>query len=62
MEEKSAKAIYDYCPECGAAGVKRERRPNGNDTCKNEHTYPSNTAVPLEKWDLPFLPGRVLTP
>lgn len=59
MEERSAKNVYGYCPRCGAAGVARERRPDGNDTCKNGHIYPSNTAVPLEKFDLPSLPGRV---
>ena len=35
-------AAYGYCPECGAKGVMRERRPNGNDTCENGHVYPSN--------------------
>jgi len=34
-------AVYGYCPECGTKGVMRERRPNGNDTCANGHTYPS---------------------
>jgi DNA-directed RNA polymerase subunit RPC12/RpoP len=34
-------AVYGYCPECGAKGVMRERRPNGNDKCANGHTYPS---------------------
>ena len=33
-----------YCPHCGAAGVQRERRPNGNDTCENGHVYPSRAA------------------
>ena len=39
-------AVYGYCPECGAKGVMRERRPNGNDKCANGHTYPSNTSTP----------------
>lgn len=26
-------APYGFCPKCGAAGVTRERRPNGNDKC-----------------------------
>lgn len=34
-----------FCPKCGAPGVMRERQPNGNDTCKNGHTYPSSQAV-----------------
>jgi len=35
-------SIYGYCPICGAEGDTRERRPNGNDTCKNGHTYPTS--------------------
>ncbi len=38
-------AVYGYCPACGAKGVTRERRPNGNDKCTNGHTYPSSTAL-----------------
>jgi ssDNA-binding Zn-finger/Zn-ribbon topoisomerase 1 len=36
---------YGKCPKCGANGYMRERRPNGNDTCINYHTYPSKDAV-----------------
>lgn len=36
---------YGYCPKCGARGVRRERRPNGNDTCVNRHVYPSRSAL-----------------
>lgn len=36
---------YGRCPHCGAAGVSRERRPNGNDRCQNGHVYPSAAAV-----------------
>jgi hypothetical protein len=35
---------YGYCPICGSPGVKRERRPDGNDTCENNHVYPSRDA------------------
>jgi len=35
-----------YCPVCGAIGVKREKRPDGNDVCANGHTYPSRSALP----------------
>lgn len=35
---------YGYCPHCGSLGVSRERRPNGNDTCKKGHVYPSRVA------------------
>ena len=35
---------YGYCPQCGARGVSRERRVDGNDTCANGHVYPSNAA------------------
>jgi len=38
-------AVYGYCPECGAKGVQRERRPDGNDKCINGHTYPSSKAL-----------------
>ena len=41
-------AVYGYCPDCGAKGVTRERRPNGNDKCANGHTYPSSTATPVQ--------------
>jgi ribosomal protein L37AE/L43A len=37
---------YGFCPTCGANGVERERRPNGNDRCSAGHTYPSSKAVP----------------
>lgn len=38
-------AVYGYCPECGGAGVMRERRPNGDDKCTNGHKYPSLKAL-----------------
>lgn len=38
-------APIGHCPTCGARGVMRERRINGNDRCENGHTYPSKTAV-----------------
>lgn len=44
-------AVYGYCPHCGAKGVSRERRMDGNDTCGNGHCYPSNaaTSYPMQK-------------
>ena len=36
---------YGFCPVCGEPGNERERRPDGNDTCVNEHTYPSRNAL-----------------
>jgi hypothetical protein len=36
---------YGYCPTCKAPGIKRERRPDGNDMCINWHVYPSITAL-----------------
>lgn len=36
---------YGRCPQCGARGHLRERRPNGNDTCVNGHVYPSASAI-----------------
>ena len=35
---------YGYCPECGAPGLTRERRPDGDDKCSNGHRYPSRSA------------------
>ena len=50
--EQEPLAVYGYCPECGAEGVARERRPNGNDCCANGHTYPSRTSnkTPQRTW------------
>ena len=47
--EQEPVAVYGYCPECGAKGVMRERRPNGNDKCANGHTYPSSTSTPPQR-------------
>lgn len=38
-------APFGFCPICGEPGTIRERRPNGDDICKNKHRYPSRTAV-----------------
>jgi len=38
-------SAYGYCPKCGAMGLTRERRPNGNDRCTAGHTYPSRDAA-----------------
>ena len=37
--------IYGRCPFCKSAGIARERRPNGNDTCFRGHKYPSSDAI-----------------
>ena len=34
-----------FCPICGENTVSRERRIGGNDTCRNNHTYPSKSAI-----------------
>jgi predicted RNA-binding Zn-ribbon protein involved in translation (DUF1610 family) len=47
--EQEPLAVYGYCPQCGAKGVMRERRPNGNDKCANGHTYPSSTSTPPQR-------------
>lgn len=39
-------APYGFCPRCGAPGLYRERRPNGDDECTNGHKYPSLSAKP----------------
>jgi hypothetical protein len=36
---------YGKCPKCGAKGISRERRINGNDRCENGHTYPSKDSI-----------------
>jgi len=50
--EQEPEAVYGYCPECGAKGVMRERRPDGNDKCANGHTYQSCKATqqPQRTW------------
>jgi hypothetical protein len=44
-------SFYGYCPKCGAIGVERERRPDGNDVCENGHTYKSKDAVQKKSVD-----------
>lgn len=44
-EDLKLKGMYGYCPTCGALGVQRERRQNGNDTCEQGHTYPSRSRL-----------------
>lgn len=44
-----------YCPECGAPGVQRERRPDGNDTCEKGHVYPSACALERPDGFMAFL-------
>lgn len=43
---------YGLCPRCGAPGISRERRIDGNDMCENRHTYPSKEAIELSREDL----------
>ncbi len=54
-----ANATYGYCPQCGAPGELRERRPDGNDVCRNGHTYPSRTALTAKE---DFVLGEVVEP
>ena len=42
---------YGVCPRCGAPGVSRERRIDGNDMCSNRHTYPSKEAIEMSRSD-----------
>lgn len=52
--EQEPVAVYGYCPKCGAKGVQRERRPDGNDKCVNGHTYLSSKATPPKRpWGEP---------
>jgi 8-oxo-dGTP pyrophosphatase MutT (NUDIX family)/GNAT superfamily N-acetyltransferase/proteasome lid subunit RPN8/RPN11 len=34
-----------HCPDCDAEEETRERRANGNSTCKNGHVYPSSFSI-----------------
>lgn len=43
--DRTGSDVYGYCPICGAPGVSRERRPNGNDRCEAGHEYPSKDTV-----------------
>ncbi|MCK9434995.1 MAG: hypothetical protein M0R32_09305 [Candidatus Cloacimonetes bacterium] len=43
---------YGLCPRCGAPGISRERRIDGNDMCENRHTYPSKEAIDVSREDL----------
>jgi hypothetical protein len=45
VNNAEGEAPYGHCPQCGAPGVSRERRPGGNDACANGHAYPSASAV-----------------
>lgn len=38
-------APYGYCPICNDKGQLREKRPNGNDRCARNHSYPSASAL-----------------
>lgn len=48
---------YGYCPVCGAEGISRERRVNGNDRCQNGHVYPSISAC-RRQGDSPLAQGE----
>lgn len=43
--EPAGRPGYGVCPICKAPGMKRERRPDGNDTCRDGHVYPSKNAI-----------------
>jgi hypothetical protein len=45
LTTKRSPARYGFCPVCGAIGIIRERRPDGNDTCARGHQYPSAQAL-----------------
>lgn len=46
---------YGKCPYCGAPGITRERRLNGDDRCMNGHIYPSRCAITDENFVVPSL-------
>lgn len=45
QEYELAKNPYGRCPHCGSEVIRRERRPNGDDHCKNGHIYPSKASI-----------------
>lgn len=45
LTSKPPGSEYGVCPYCGAPAEWRERRPNGNDKCRNGHVYPSKNAI-----------------
>jgi hypothetical protein len=45
MTDEGDMSLYGFCPVCGFKGLKRERRPNGDDMCPNGHEYPSRNRV-----------------
>lgn len=49
IESQQPLAPYGFCPVCGVMGNARERRIDGNDTCKNGHVYPSADAIDAMK-------------
>jgi hypothetical protein len=58
----SKKAIYGYCPICGAKGKFRERRADGNDLCDNGCQYPSKEALKEPMTTYYDSDGRTLEP
>ena len=45
-------SVYGKCPECGANGIARQKRLNGNDICENNHEYKSSDAINPERFEL----------
>ena len=39
----------ENCPTCGEPGIKRDRSPNGNTYCKNNHSWKSGTGITKEE-------------
>lgn len=40
---------FGYCPHCDQPSISREKRPNGNDECKNGHRYPTTASIETPK-------------
>ena len=45
MSDELKRTPYGRCPICGASGIARERRIDGNDRCATGHIYPSKSAL-----------------
>jgi hypothetical protein len=62
MTKVEAAPVYGYCPICGEQGIDRERRIGGDDSCKNNHVYPSSKAMFSSVKDFNFYKDLSLFP
>jgi len=56
--KETGEAPYGLCPICKDPGYCREKRPNGNDECINDHNYPSADSIEV----FPNIPSFIENP